>query len=55
MATPQGSRRLELKLNSQQEIIKPPEYQEFVIEGDEFTHWKQEWWKRVEAYYLLNS
>jgi len=29
-----------------------PEYLEFVIEGDEFAHWKDEWNKRVELYYL---
>ena len=29
-----------------------PEYQEFVIEGDEFKHWTNEWTKRVELYYL---
>jgi genome maintenance exonuclease 1 len=29
-----------------------PEYQEFVIEGDEFAHWSNEWMKRVELYYL---
>lgn len=28
------------------------EYQEFVIEGDEFRHWSNEWWKRVERYYM---
>ena len=27
------------------------EYQEFVIEGDEFAHWSEEWLKRVEQYY----
>jgi genome maintenance exonuclease 1 len=31
-----------------------PEYQEFTIEGDEFAHWKQEWLKRVELYYLMS-
>ena len=31
-----------------------PEYQEFVIEGDEFAHWNNEWLKRVELYYLSN-
>ena len=31
-----------------------PEYQEFVIEGDEFAHWTNEWTKRVELYYLSN-
>ena len=29
-----------------------PEYQEFVIEKDEFKHWENEWNKRVELYYL---
>jgi len=29
----------------------PPEYMEFVIEGDEYEHWRKEWWKRVEQYY----
>jgi genome maintenance exonuclease 1 len=30
------------------------EYQEFVIEEDEFEMWTQEWLKRVELYYLSN-
>lgn len=29
-----------------------PQYLEFVIEGDEFNHWTNEWMKRVELYYL---
>jgi genome maintenance exonuclease 1 len=29
-----------------------PQYLEFVIEGDEFKHWHDEWMKRVELYYL---
>jgi genome maintenance exonuclease 1 len=29
-----------------------PEYQEFVVTGDEFAHWTNEWTKRVELYYL---
>jgi len=32
-----------------------PEYQEFVIEGDEFAHWTNEWNKRVELYYLTKE
>jgi genome maintenance exonuclease 1 len=28
------------------------EYQEFVIQGDEFEHWSNEWLKRVEQYYI---
>jgi genome maintenance exonuclease 1 len=31
-----------------------PEYLEFVIEGDEFKHWHDEWMKRVEQYYLMS-
>jgi genome maintenance exonuclease 1 len=31
-----------------------PQYQEFVIQGDEFAYWKQEWLKRVELYYLMS-
>ena len=30
------------------------EYQEFIIEEDEFEHWTNEWLKRVELYYLTN-
>jgi hypothetical protein len=29
-----------------------PQYLEFVVAGDEFAHWKNEWIKRVELYYL---
>lgn len=29
-----------------------PEYLEFVIEGEEFAYWTDEWTKRVELYYL---
>lgn len=29
-----------------------PEYLEFVVEGDEFAYWADEWMKRVELYYL---
>jgi len=31
-----------------------PQYLEFVIEGDEFKHWYDEWMKRVEQYYLMS-
>jgi len=30
---------------------KPPEYMEWTVEGNEFEKWRNEWWKRVEAYY----
>lgn len=32
-------------------IVRPPEYQEFVIEGTDFDQWEQRWWKRLELYY----
>lgn len=33
-------------------VTSAPQYQEFVIEGADFDHWRNEWWKRVEQYYL---
>jgi genome maintenance exonuclease 1 len=27
------------------------EYQEFIVEGNEFDKWSDNWWKRVEEYY----
>jgi genome maintenance exonuclease 1 len=33
-------------------VTSAPQYQEFVIEGRDFDHWRNEWWKRVEQYYL---
>ena len=35
-------------------IIKPPEYQEFVLEGCEYDKYRDQWWRKVEQYYLLN-
>ena len=31
-----------------------PEYQEFEVNKDEFAHWREEWLKRVELYYLMS-
>jgi len=42
------------ELDEQMNMIKPPEYQEFVLEGREFEHYRDQWWKKVEQYYLLN-
>jgi genome maintenance exonuclease 1 len=39
------------KLLADQTYTKP-EYLEFVIEGDDFAYWTNEWTKRVELYYL---
>jgi hypothetical protein len=30
---------------------KDNEYQEFIVEGNEFDAWSDRWWKRVEEYY----
>jgi ATP-dependent exoDNAse (exonuclease V) beta subunit len=38
--------------NEMGQIITDPVYQEFVIEGDDFDHWRKQWWMRVEQYYL---
>jgi hypothetical protein len=34
--------------------LSKPVYTEYVIEGDEFAHWNNEWLKRVELYYLVS-
>jgi genome maintenance exonuclease 1 len=47
-------------LMAQQPLVLPsgeldkPIYTEYVIEGDEFAHWTNEWMKRVELYYSSN-
>jgi genome maintenance exonuclease 1 len=42
------------ELDSQHNIITAPKYQEFLLQGAEFEHYRSEWWKRVEQYYMLN-
>jgi len=42
------------QLDEQMNMIAPPEYQEFVLEGQEFDRYRDLWWKKVEQYYLLN-
>ena len=42
------------ELDEQMNMVKPPEYQEFVLEGQEFEHYRDQWWKKVEQYYMLN-
>ena len=34
--------------------IGQPVYTEYVIEGDEFAYWNDQWLRRVEMYYLTN-
>lgn len=39
------------EMDDNNNIIKPPEYQEFVLESQEFDRWEQAWWARLEQYY----
>lgn len=32
--------------------LKRPEYQEFVLESKDFDHWADQWWRRLEQYYM---
>jgi ATP-dependent exoDNAse (exonuclease V) beta subunit len=43
------------KLDEAGAILEAPEYQEFIVEGAEFKHWKTQWWKRCEEYYTRLS
>ena len=40
------------ELDAQFNIITPPQYQEFVLHPEDFDHWEQAWWRRLELYYL---
>lgn len=40
------------ELDAQYNIISPPQYQEFHLKTEDFDHWEQEWWRRLELYYL---
>lgn len=42
------------EMDDQHNIIKPPQYQEFILSPEEFDHWEQQWWQRLELYYLAN-
>jgi hypothetical protein len=33
-------------------IIGTPEYQEFILEPEDFDYWADQWWRRLELYYL---
>jgi len=35
-------------------LLTDPVYQEFILEPKDFDYWEQEWWKRLELYYLTN-
>jgi len=40
------------QLNKLGAIETLPVYQEFILQGDEFEHYRTLWWKRVEEYFL---
>ena len=39
------------KMNDKFDIINPPQYQEFILEGTEFEYYRDKWWRRLEEYY----
>lgn len=39
------------EVDEQFNIVTPPKYQEFIIEGDEFEKYRSMWWSRVEQFY----
>jgi len=42
------------ELDSQGNVLTEPQYQEFVLKEQDFDHWEQQWWKRLELYYLTS-
>jgi genome maintenance exonuclease 1 len=34
--------------------LERPKYQEFTLESKDFDHWANQWWRRLEQYYLTN-
>jgi genome maintenance exonuclease 1 len=43
------------EMDDQGKLQTDPQYQEFIVEGELFEHWRQQWWKRVEQYYIKTS
>lgn len=39
------------ELNDQLATITPPQYQEFILEGADWEHYRTLWWGRVEEYW----
>lgn len=39
------------ELDEQMNMIVAPQYQEFVLEGEEFERYRNLWWQKVEEYY----
>jgi hypothetical protein len=43
------------EVNDRGIIVKDPEYQEFILEGSEYSKYRDMWWRRVEQYYLKHA
>jgi len=39
------------ELDDQGNLVTEPQYQEWIVEGEEFDRWTDRWWHRVEQYY----
>lgn len=39
------------EVDEQGHVVKPPQYQEFTIQGNDFRHWRDQWWRRLEQYF----
>lgn len=42
------------KLDANLVMLESPQYQEFILEPKDFDYWEQQWWKRLELYYMLS-
>jgi genome maintenance exonuclease 1 len=40
------------QVTKEEVVIGQPEYQEFVLEPKDFDYWADQWWRRLELYYL---
>jgi len=40
------------EVDQQGNVLSKPQYQEFVLDPRDFDHWEQQWWQRLELYYL---
>ena len=43
------------EINDQGHMVTEPQYQEFIVEGQDFEQARQAWWQRVEQYYTQHS
>ena len=35
-------------------VLTEPQYQEFVLTPEKFDYWSDQWWKRLELYYMTS-